>query len=144
MADPCIAVRDIETIFRTWIATTGVKDWFDLFRRLPGQKALTWQTKPDASIMSRTATLMNALLEIAPNTKLQSVKVRAALTELFRLKVLTVPVPVAKDVRTPEQRLEDIVDSVDLGVRINMSWCRTLADCEAERKKIFRIVPNPT
>ena len=87
--------------------------------------------------MAKAAKLIDALLDIAPNTKLNQSKLQPAIKALLDNKTLKMPNAVYEsDDRNMEQKVEDVRDDIDFKIRIVLNWYRICASDKQSMKKI--------
>ena len=91
---------------------------------------MTWQTPVNGSWLSKVAGLLYDLVGLAPNTKLLSSKVVKALRVLLERKQL--------ELRPRQGSTQDILDRIDLTLRILLTMVRTLKTSPSTKTKVYR------
>ena len=97
-------------------------------------KDLSWKTPLHAPWLSKTMGFLFALLEIAPNSKLQSIKVVKALQNLYEAKDLQLPLVGGHHLTTASDKM----DRIDFSVRLLLSHLRLVKVNVQLKNKISR------
>ena len=135
-ADPNISVCQIQKVLTQYLHHKSSKDMWALICPPPsGPITYGWHTHPHGEWLSKVAGLLFDLLEIAPNSKLQSVKLVKSLKAMHANKDLEVQ-------PKKGQSCEDVFDQIDLTVRILMSMVRSLKLSPVDKAKVWRSIPR--
>ena len=134
VADPNISVDQIQKVFKEYLEYKKSADAWSLIGPPPGgPKDLSWKTPIHAPWLSKCMGLLYALLEVAPNSKLQSIKVVKALQNLYEARDLQLPM-------LGGHHLTTAMDRLDFAVRLLLSHLRLLKVNIQLKNKICRML----
>ena len=137
VADPNITVDQIQRVFKEYMDYKKSADAWSLIGPPPGgPKDLTWKTPIHAPWLSKVMGLLFALLEVAPNSKLQSIKVLKALQNLYEARDLQLPLVGGHHLTTASDKM----DRIDFSVRLLLSHLRLLKINIPMKNKICRML----
>ena len=137
VADPNITVDQIQKVFKEYMEYKKSADAWSLIGPPPGgPKDLTWKTPIHAPWLSKVMGLLFALLEVAPNSKLQSIKVLKALQNLYEARDLQLPLVGGNHLTTASDKM----DRIDFSVRLLLSHLRLLKINIPMKNKICRML----
>ena len=135
VADPAITVDSIMNAFRSFMQHHQTNDLWSLVCPPPGGPlSFHWGTPVSSCWCVKVSGLTYDLLTVAPNTKLQSVKVMKALKALLSQGNLVVGF---KGRGEPKSE-SDAFDRIDIAVRLQLCHVRQIKTNEALKAKIFR------
>ena len=129
VADPFIGVSDIENALSRHCQTQKCSDIHALLCATASLVHITWQTPPHAEWMLKLSPLIYEVLEFAPQTKLQSSKVKKALQALLNKKLCTISGKEEKDV---------ILDRCDLCLRMVLNMYRDVKSKPILKQRVMR------
>ena len=131
VADPLVTVQDLQRVLGHYLDFKKCSDLWSLISPPPGGPiSVTWQTPVNGSWLSKVAGLLYDLVGLAPNTKLLSSKVVKALRVLLERKQL--------ELRPRQGSTQDILDRIDLTLRILLTMVRTLKTSPSTKTKVYR------
>ena len=137
VADPNISVDQIQKVFKEYLKYKKSADAWSLIGPPPGgPKDLSWKTPIHAPWLSKCMGLLYALLEVAPNSKLQSIKVVKALQNLYEARDLQLPMLGGHHLTTASDKM----DRLDFAVRLLLSHLRLLKVNIQLKNKICRML----
>ncbi|CAE7419868.1 unnamed protein product [Symbiodinium natans] len=132
IADPCISVESLKRPLRNYLEFHKSSDMWSLVCPPPGGPlTFTWHTPPNGSWLSKCIGLLYDLLEVAPNSKLQSVKLLRALKSLVEDKTMSIC--------TRKMTESDVLDRIDLSIRLLLSHLRQLKQNLSLKLKVLRM-----
>ena len=129
VADPFVGVSDIENAISRHCQHQKCSDIHALLCAPASLVHITWQTPPHAEWMVKLAPLVFEVLEFAPQTKLQSTKVKKALQALLSKKLCTI---------TGTEGLDVILDRCDLCLRMVLNMFREVKSKPLLKQRIMR------
>ncbi len=120
-ADPMVTTKEFEKAFTDYVNYKGSTDIWSLLCPPPGAPLrFDWKSKPHGEWVLKVAPLLWDILEFAPNTKVLSTKIIAA------LKALAARSPSGLTQGRTHKSLEDTIDKIDVTLRIMMAQVRQL------------------
>lgn len=132
VADPNMSVRDIASALGSYMRHHGTSDLWALVAPPPtAPTRITWKTPPCPDWVCKVMGLHYELLDIAPNTKVASVKLQRAIMTLHSEKALHVP---------DNKRLEDHVERIDVAIRTTLAMIRTLHETQKLKNRVLQMI----
>ena len=126
VADPLVTVQDLHRVLGHYLDFKKCSDLWSLISPPPGGPiSVTWQTPVNGSWLSKVAGLLYGLV-----AKLLSSKVVKALRVLLERKQL--------ELRPRQGSTQDILDRIDLTLRILLTMVRTLKTSPSTKTKVYR------
>ena len=126
VADVTITAQDIKRAMAGYCNFKGSSDFWSLVCPPPGGPlSYSWKSPPNGMWLAKCAGLLFDLLAIAPNSKLNSSKVMAALNIMIDERTLSIP---------PGKVRQDFLDKLDTTIRILLSMVRCVRT-NGSRKK---------
>ena len=130
VADKGISVASIQSILSEYMRYKESPDLWCLVAPPPtGPQTFGWQTNPSGDWLCKTAALLYDLVGLAPNTKLQSIKLWKCLKSMYLNKELHLDTKKGYSV-------DDWLDKLDLTIRILLNMIRCLKCNEGQRLKV--------
>ena len=124
-ADPSVTVAQIALGLSSYLKFCGTTClWTCLCPPSSGPLNYGWKTPPHGPWISKKIHLLFEMVGIAPNTKLLQQKVQKAMRILYAQKEMTLP---------EGRRLDDMLDKMDLALRVLLSMLRQLKVAEAHQ-----------
>ena len=130
VADPFIAVSDIEKVLTRFCQNKQTQDIHSLLCPPASLVNITWQTLPHGEWMTKTAELCFEILDFAPNTKLQGTKVKKALQSLVSKRLCSMS--------TGGKGEDDALDKCDLCLRMVLNMYREVKSKPTLKQKVMR------
>lgn len=120
VADKGISVASMQSILSEYMRYKETADLWCLVAPPPtGPQTFGWQTNPSGDWLCKTAALLYDLVGLAPNTKLQSIKLWKCLKSMYLNKELHLDIKKGYSV-------DDWLDKLDLTIRILLNMIRNL------------------
>ena len=130
VADCGMSVGDLACCLEDWLTHKGTKNlWATICPPVDGPVLFSFKTKPKGPWLAKVSGLVYDLLRLAPNTKVQSRKLKLAILSLLDDK---------KIVNLTEKNTEDFVDKLDVTVRIILAHFRAVKDDAKVRACVMR------
>ena len=124
-ADPSVTVAQIALGLSSYLKFCGTTClWTCLCPPSSGPLNYGWKTPPHGPWISKKIHLLFEMVGIAPNTKLLQQKVQKAMRILYAQKEMTLP---------EGRRLDDMLDKMDLALRVLLSMLRQLKVADAQQ-----------
>ena len=134
IADPAISVKSIQAVLSKYVEFKEEKHlWSLVCPPASGPCSYGWHTRPDAQWLMKVSGLLYDLLAVCPNTKLVSKKVVAALKAMQTSFVADFP-------RTKYVSSSDLIDKVDVTLRVLLSMLRQLKCSCVLRSRTYRML----
>ena len=132
IADPSITATALQSVLTSFLNYKGHKNlWLVVAPPPSGPTSYGWHTSPQGEWMVKASGLIYDLLNIAPNTKIQSTRLIKALKTMYESKDL--------DLETSTTRsVQDCLDRLDFTIRVLMSQVRQLKESPSLKTKMFR------
>ena len=132
IADPSITATALQSVLTSFLNYKGHKNlWLVVAPPPSGPTSYGWHTSPQGEWMVKASGLIYDLLNIAPNTKIQSTRLIKALKTMYESKDL--------DLETSTTRsVQDCLDRLDFTIRVLMSQVRQLKASPSLKTKMFR------
>lgn len=123
VADPNIAVGDIQSALEAWCTFKASKNlWGTVCPPIEGPAVFSFKTRPRGPWLAKTMGLLFDLLIIAPNTKLSSMKLKSAVSNMIETKVIS---------NATTKNTQDFIDMIDTTIRVLLGMIRdTFVDSE--------------
>eukprot|EP00438_Fugacium_kawagutii_P018498 Skav225896 [mRNA] locus=scaffold1460:309840:311258:+ [translate_table: standard] len=134
MADPLITIQALVACFSNHLTSCQTQDLAMLVEPpAQGPHSFGWHSAPSPEWLVKTSSLLWLLLEVAPNSKLPSKKVLAALKYLYDNKLVSL--------RTSKTNtVQDCIDKLDFQIRVQMNMLRKLKSSQALRTRCWRML----
>ena len=123
VADPNIAVGDIQSALEAWCMFKASNNlWGTVCPPIEGPADFSFKTRPRGPWLAKTMGLLFDLLIIAPNTKLSSMKLKSAVSNMIETMVISNPTT---------KNTQDFIDMIDTTIRVLLGMIRdTFVDSE--------------
>ena len=119
VADPAMSIGDIARVLVGYMNYQRTYDLWSLLAPPPSVPLqYSWKTSPNCDWLANTMGLLYDFLEIAPNSKVASVKLIAAMKQLHGDGKLKIP---------PGKSPADFFDKADMTIRILLAMVRNVA-----------------
>ena len=133
IADPLVSSNDLKDIIMLHCAFKGNKKLYDLISPdVAGPRLLGWQTRPHGWYMFKMAGICYDIVKVAPNTKIMSTKLVAAIRSLIGTHVIN----------STKKTDDDFAETCDQMIRIALSMYRTLKRDREARDVVNRSIPK--
>ena len=132
VADKTISVASIHSVLSNYLRHKETNDlWSLVAPPATGPQTFGWHTYPSPEWLCKTASLLFDLVELAPNTKLQSTKLFKCLRSMYENKELHLDIKKGFTVN-------DSIDRLDLTIRVLLNMIRNLKCNDLQRLKTQR------
>ena len=132
VADKTISVSSIHSVRSNYLRHKETNDlWSLVAPPATGPQTFGWHTYPSPEWLCKTASLLFDLVELAPNTKLQSTKLFKCLRSMYENKELHLDIKKGFTVN-------DSIDRLDLTIRVLLNMIRNLKCNDLQRLKTQR------
>ena len=132
VADKTISVSSIHSVLSNYLRHKETNDlWSLVAPPATGPQTFGWHTYPSPEWLCKTASLLFDLVELAPNTKLQSTKLFKCLRSMYENKELHLDIKKGFSVN-------DSIDRLDLTIRVLLNMIRNLKCNDLQRLKTQR------
>ncbi len=129
-ASAALAVGDLAVAIEDYLAFKQTKNlWAAVAPPVDGPTTFSFKSKPRAGWVSKVSGLLYEIVHLAPNTKVQSTKLKQAISALLSE---------GKVVNNTTKSDPDYVDQVDITIRVLLGHYRQLRDDEKLRAVVMK------